>query len=498
MRKKTYKFSLATCLLLACFNSFSQEDNSSTLLQLTLEDAIKIAHEQSPDALLAKNQLINKYWQYRTFKADFLPNLSFDGTLPDLNRSIIPVIQPNGTSAFVYQSQATSNAGLSINQKIGYTGTEVFVRSQLNRLDIFADSNYYTYSSTPVYIGIVQPILSFNRYRWQQKIEPMLYEEARREYDEAMEGVAVTSVENFFELYLAKINLNIALINQANNDTLYKIAQGRYNLGKIAEDQLLQMELGLLNSNTSVAQSKLDIQTRSFELKRFLGYKENVQIELIIPDEIPDFQVDYVLALYYAKTNRRKMVEMERQMVEARKEVARAKGENGFNANITAGYKLTQSAPELENVYANPQDGQNLTIGIQIPIIDWGKTKAQVRMAKARFDFIKTSVEQEAMSFEQEIYLNVMQFNIQRNQLLIAAKADTIGMKRYEVAKQRYLIGKIEITDLNIALNEKDVARRGHVEAMKSYWRNFYGIRKLTMYDFKNNKPISYGVSGIK
>ena len=39
------------------------------------------------------------------------------------------------------------------------------------------------------------------------------------------------------------------------------------------------------------------------------------------------------------------------------------------------------------------------------------------------------------MDFEQDIMLNVRQFNMQTQQFAIAAKADTIAQKRYDVCK---------------------------------------------------------------
>ena len=51
--------------------------------------------------------------------------------------------------------------------------------------------------------------------------------------------------------------------------------------------------------------------------------------------------------------------------------------------------------------------------------------------------------------------LDVDQFNLQKNQVEIAAKSDTVAQKRYEVTKQRFLIGKIAVLDLNDADSEK-------------------------------------------
>ena len=93
---------------------------------------------------------------------------------------------------------------------------------------------------------------------------------------------------NFFSLALAQINKQIAEMNYSNADTLYRIAKGRYQLGTIAEDELLQMQLSWLNAETARKQADMNLRDREIRLRSFLGYNENVRLELILPDEIPD------------------------------------------------------------------------------------------------------------------------------------------------------------------------------------------------------------------
>jgi len=90
----------------------------------------------------------------------------------------------------------------------------------------------------------------------------------------------------------------------------------------------------------------------------------------------------------------------------------------------------------------------------------------------------------------QSVYLNVMQFNLQDDQLLIAAKSDTIAQKRYDMTKQRFLIGKVDVLDLNVSLSEKDVAKTNYISALRKYWSNFYNLRKITLYDFIQDQSL--------
>ena len=105
-------------------------------------------------------------------------------------------------------------------------------------------------------------------------------------------------------------------------------------------------------------------------------------------------------------------------------------------------------------------------------------------MAQSSQEVIRTNVELSRTDFIQSVYLNVMQFNLQDDQFIIAAKTDTIAQKRYDMTKQRFLIGKVDVLDLNVALSEKDAAKINYIAALRKYWSNFYNLRKVALYDF--------------
>ena len=45
---------------------------------ISLEEAITLARVQSVDAAVALNELKTAYWEYRTFRADLLPEVNFE------------------------------------------------------------------------------------------------------------------------------------------------------------------------------------------------------------------------------------------------------------------------------------------------------------------------------------------------------------------------------------------------------------------------------------
>jgi len=138
-------------------------------------------------------------------------------------------------------------------------------------------------------------------------------------------------------------------------------------------------------------------------------------------------------------------------------------------------------------------DDEQVSLGITIPILDWGQARGRIKMAESNLDLVKTSIEQARIDFEQNIFLKVMHFNMQKNQMRIAAKADTVAQKRFDVTQKRYMIGKVnDVLELNNAQIDNDNAKKGYYNSLKTYWTSFYDIRKSTLFDFAEKKKLDF------
>ncbi len=451
-----------------------------------LEQVIEIAKSQSPAYKRAETRKENRYWQYRVFKSNYVPQLSLTGVVPDFNRSVRPVEQNDGTIDFVSVFNSNSNVSLNLEQQVGLTGGTVFLSSSVNRFDNLS-TNDYSYGGDPLSIGFRQPIFAYNQLKWDKQIEPLRYEESKREYVEEFEQISKDAASLFFELLSAQVSLQIAKKNLGNNDTIYKIAQGRYELGKIPENELLQLELSVMNSRQAVAQSNLDLETNQLRIRSYLGLSSVTDLSLVIPEKVPVLIIDPDLALSEALRNRQEAIAFKRRLLEADSEVAQAQGESGLNANLFGSFGLTNQAGTLPDIYVRPEDQQRVQLGFSIPIVDWGRQKARVRTAEANYQLVQYTVEQEKVNFEQEVYTQVKTLEMLRDQVKITQKADDISQRRYNIAKNRYLIGKISITDLTIALTEKDQAKRDYINSLGNFWQAYYNLRQLTLYDFEEN-----------
>jgi len=469
----------------------AQSQSDVEVKELTLNEVIEVAHEQSLMALMSRHQFRSSYWEYRSHQANYKPGLTLEATIPSLTNATESVIQPDGTEEFVPRSVVKTSLDLQLSQNIALTGGRVFASSVIQRTDNVGQEPPTNYLAYPVTIGIMQPINGYNEFKWDRKIEPLKYEQAKLQYLNTMEVVSQQSVRYFFDLALAQINLEIAEKNMANADTLYQIATGRYQLGTIAENELLQMEYSRLNSEAAMNESSIDLELRKSRLRSFLGFNDRVSLKLILPSEVPAIEMDYARTLSEAKDNNPQIISMERQLLEAEQAVAEARSRKGIRGDLFAQFGLSGVDEELSNAYTDLTRQQRIEVGVIVPILDWGMGKGQYKMAQSAEEVVKMDVSQGIIDFDENIFLQVMQFNLQDDQVRIASKADTIADLRYEVTKQRFLIGKIDVLDLNVAEEDKDVARRSYVEAMRNYWNYFYNLRGLTLYDWQKDVKLS-------
>jgi len=469
--------------------SFRNSD-AQELKRLTLEDVLKLSETQSPNALMAQHRFRASYWQYRTFVAQYRPSLTLTGTTPSYSTAYEKVWNSSTDTWDYKSSNALSNLGsLSISQNIGFTGGTISLNSDLTLYNDF-ENDTRKFITVPIGIGLVQPLFRFNSLKWEKKTEPLRYSAAKQNFLYNIENVHMMAVQYFFSLALAQSNKQIAEMNFANADTLYKIAQGRFELGTIAENELLELQLTWLNTETSRKEAEMNLRDREIRLKSFLGFNENVRLELIIPNEIPELQLNSQEVLDLAMANNPEIINQQLTILNAQSSVAQAKAEKGLNANLIASYGLRDQDPDFPLAYKDPARQQTVRIGFTMPILDWGLGRGRYKMAQSSLELAQVQSEQALVDFEQNLILDVEQFNLQKAQVAVAAKSDTVAMRMYDVTKQRFLIGRIAILELNNADTKKDQNRRAYIQALQNYWNYYYNMRALALYDFLNKKPL--------
>lgn len=235
---KLLLISIVTLLLFS-----TKKINAQEVIKLTFQEVIKLSEEQSPNALMAKHTYRASYWNYRTFVAQYRPSLTLTGTTPDYSTAYDKVWNSQFERWDYKATNIISNySSLVLSQNIGFTGGSISLSSDLTLYNDI-ENNSHRFISSPINIGLTQPLFRYNALKWQKKIEPLRYQAAKKTFITSIESVHQQAVSFFFSLALAQINKQIADINYSNADTLWRISKGRYELGTIAEDERFSVTL---------------------------------------------------------------------------------------------------------------------------------------------------------------------------------------------------------------------------------------------------------------
>lgn len=451
---------------------------------LTLARAIELAQAQGHQARAAQATREAARYRDRAFYSRLLPQISLGGTVPSYNRSIIQVVQPDGSTLFRPQDQTNATMTMTMSQKLPFTGGDFFITSSLARLAVSGENSFSNYSSTPISFGLRQNLRRPNEAAWDRREQPLRWEVSERQYLEAREDIAFQTATLFFDAYAARVALDNAIKNSAVNDTLYTLNKGRYEVGRIGENDLLQSELALLRMRTTLDGARLE-QDRAFAALRLaLNLPPTAPLDIVVVSSVPEIEADTARAVAEALRNSSRMSDAALQEVQARRRVTEARLSTGMGATVQASYGYNATGPEASLAYQNLQEARTFSLSLSMPLLQWGARKETVRAAEAERDRQVSLGQSTAEQTAQDAHFAALQLSQARRNLALSAKGDTVATKRFEVALNRYVIGRIPIDNLYVAQNEKDQALNQFVQALRGYWQAYYRLRRLTLFDF--------------
>lgn len=485
-------------LILFGWTVLANDSYGQDTLKLMLFESIEMAKKSSYDALIAENEYMASYWAYKNYKSSFLPTLDLHARPATFNRSISKQFNPLDTS-FNYFEERTLNSYLSLtlNQSLPFSGGRLFVDSDFGRLSNYGDHESQQYSATAFRIGLQQEIFGFNQFKWDKKLQPLKYELEKRNFTQNSEDISLKVVDYFFSCAKAHQSYLIAVNNHRNADSLYGMGMRRFDLTSITKSELLSLKLEVVNTRNSMKQAWNLYERSSKRLLLFLGLNEESKVIAILPKEIPEIEIDADSLLEKARQYNPSYLSFRYQELEAEMQVEQAKINRRFNANLTASYGINQRSETVTEVYDGMLDQERFDITFNIPIVDWGVRGNRYNLSKRQRDAKIFSLSQQENDLEQNIMMTASEFNLQDEMVKSAKEAADIALEVHNLTMQRFILGEVNVNDLIIRSNSKDAALNNYYNEIFEYWRLFYTIRKISMYDFIQNRPLESDLMGF-
>lgn len=495
LRDRFQNVILFSCLLFLGFVSKAQELKpvQGELLQqvLTLYDVLNLAHENSLEAFKAKRQYGVGYWEYRAFKSSLLPKIDLNLRPLTYNKSVIQRYDSDqNIDVFRSQQNLNSYANISATQDIGSTGTNLFINSNFNRLENFGLIENESYNVTPFSVGLIQPIMAFNQFKWNKKIEPLKYEKAKQDFIYEQQTINLKALQLFFNWALASKKLDIAKENKSTIENLFNIGKRRYDIGSIEKDDVLNLELDLYNANITLTQSEQELDKSLSELELFLREDLPSGIAPELPELISNLQIDAEQAIEYAYANNPDFINLKLRKTEALRDLDQAVKENRFDLSVTASYGLNQQANVFNNVYRDFLDQQMIAIQFSVPILDWGERKGNIQTAKMNKEVADIEIQQDEDTYKQSIALKANNFNLQKELVIGALHTSDISNESYKITEKRFLSGQVDLLNLSSSRKAWQLATESYIQSLQVYWTLYYELQQLTLYNFINNSTL--------
>lgn len=459
---------------------------------LDLNRSIEIATDSSLQAFRAKNLYMAHYWQYRSFKAGRLPSLTLRTTPIQYRRDFTQRYDSeNNIDVYRRQQSLHTYGNLSISQNFDLTGGAFFIDSELGYMRSLGENTFSQYSSVPIRVGYSQSLFGFNGFKWEKKIEPLRYEKAKQEFIYSMQEIAESVIYHFFSLAMAQVEYDLALENVASSDTLYRMGEARYQIASISRSDLLTLKLNMVNASNTLQNTESVLKRAMFSFVSFLNLDFDTEVTLVLPDRPQDVEVMPELALEHAKLNNPDFMGFDQEILEAEREVERAAKSSNFDASFSVSVGFNQVADNIADTYRRPLQQDVVSVGLTVPIVDWGVRKGRANMARNNLNVTKISVQQKEMSLEQDVFMTVNDFNVQQALISSAEEAVELATMAYDMTRERFVIGKTDLNSLILSQERENRARQNYIAALRSYWMNYYKLRKLTLYDFLEKEVLT-------
>jgi outer membrane protein TolC len=221
----------------------------------------------------------------------------------------------------------------------------------------------------------------------------------------------------------------------------------------------------------------------------FLGI-ECYDINIVTPSFNLPLSIDSYTVLLYTKKNNPYLVEKNIERLEAEKNLYSVKLNNSLNGNISLNFGSNQYAETFAKAYQSGNVMQVASIGLQIPVFQWGTNKNNIRIAENTFQIKQLMIEKSIKEFENDINEKINTYNHSVNLWFTAKKFFTLSKERYQMLVLKFSMGKVSVYELTNAQQEQNTAMQRYYDAIKEAYESYFALRHLTLFDFKTGKEL--------
>ncbi len=466
--------------ILSCVELSAQQNNI-----LLLEDILKYDYLKSSDAKKSKLQYEQVELNIENFTLSKLPTIGVDLKPMEFSQSIVSLQDPeSGNFNYINSFVNRSNIGLTVVQPINLTGGNLEVNSSLNMMNEFS-LNRNTFSTTPISISYYQPMVG-GRKKYIFERDIMQYTQKKMTSDFISSHYTIQ--HRCVELYMAVLSADIALENSRLNfviaDTVHQFSEMKYSVREITELEFIQSEIQLEQSNSKVINNEIQRDKAMRELLVYLNMDDK-HYSVITPKINFASHIDIDQAISDVTAHNSKFIEIEKLRIEADRDLYNAKSQTTFNGDLRLSYGLNQYGNQLISAYQNPSAQQMISIGMRIPLIDWGVKKNNYKLAKLRYESTIIDISDREIDIYKNLQITVDAYNYSTKMLGIAERQFDLSRRQYQLVVDNFKSSLSSFFELATARTQLLDSEEAYLNELSQTWINYYKVRAITLSDYE-------------
>ncbi|ADR21067.1 TolC family protein [Marivirga tractuosa] len=488
LRNKPMRFSQLVLVLIIVGCSLMSQ-NLMGQQTLTLQEAIKIAQQKSPNIKKSKLNLYGNQRSLDAQRASLKSRFSLDVTPFDYNRN------RNFNDLF---SQWNTNedynsfANFSVTQPIVATDGSISLINQFGYRDNyseFQDVRTKTFSNN-LYLQLEQPIFTYNRTKLQLKELELNLENAQISNSIQLLSLEQEVTQSFYNFYQRQNNLEIASDEYENQKISYEITLNKVEADLLAKEELYQAELNLASSKSTLENNEVLLNNAADDFKLLLGLNLDEDIEVAVDIDFITRKVDLAKAIEHGLEHRMELRQRGMAIERSQFELTRTKALNEFKGSVSLSLGVFGDNEQAPEVYEQPNLNPRVAVSFNIPIWDWGENRARMDAANANLEINKVDLQVEENNIIigiRKIYRNLQNLE---NQISIAEQNVKNAKLTYDINLERYKNGDLTSIDLNRFQSQLSEKKGALADALINYKMELLNLKVQSLYDFEKNQPV--------
>ena len=489
MRKKSY-FSKKVILLFAIligvpFLSFGQ-------VELTIEDALNIATEKSPELLRSKMSMersqLNLAARRAGLKSRF--SLNLNPVSYSKNRSF-----DNRISEWYTNEQFQSNATFQVDQPLIWTDGTLSLINTVGWQDNYSDQRGTITTnnafSNSLYLRLNQPIFTYNRTKME--IAQLEHDLENSYISYALQRLRTESqiTTQFYNVYMAQQSLEIRKEELDNAQQSYNIIKNKVDADLAAKDEFFQAELNLLTAQSAVDEGIVNLADRKDQLKQTIGMSLDDDFEIKVEiAEVKNVLIDQQKATSYGLSSRLELRQREIESENLEFSLIQTKAQNEFRGDIALSVGIMGDHNRFSNIYDNPTSNPRVSISFSVPIFDWGANKARVKAQQVAQNIAQVQYDSDKANIDLNIRQTCRSLNNLRTKIDIENQNVKNAQLTYDLNVLRYRQG--DLTGMEMSQFQTQLSNRkiSYIQSLINYKVELLNLKILSLYDFEKNEAI--------